>query len=149
MSIRKKNPTLQFKKILCVCVCVCVCVCTLIYTYWVAQKVHLGLCSDEKSEQTFWPIQYLFFKEIFGLFLPLGQLQNKARNHWLCYSLQNIPSDIEGRPTDSYLTSQTVFYKTISCGELRIISGRGKKAIKWEVQWEATHIHTLTYMLTN
>lgn len=52
------------------------------------------LQQDERSEQAFWPIRIYYV----GLFLPLGALQNKARNHWLCYSLRISLLTLEADP---------------------------------------------------
>ena len=127
-----------------------VCVCTLIHTYWVGHKVHLGFfCKMKNLNKLFGPSSSYFSKKYLAFFSHWGNYKTKLEITGFVILCRISLLTLKADPLTLISLLKLYFVRLYPVGSYVSYQEWGRKSYKMEVQWEATHIHTLTYMLTN
>ena len=127
-----------------------VCVCTLIHTYWVGHKVHLGFfCKMKTLNKLFGPSSSYFSKKYLAFFSHWGNYKTKLEITGFVILCRISLLTLKADPLTLISLLKLYFVRLYPVGSYVSYQEWGRKSYKMEVQWEATHIHTLTYMLTN
>lgn len=97
----------------------------------------------------FGPSSIYFSKKYLAFFSHWGSYKTKLEITGFVILCRIFLLTLEADPLTLISLLKLCFVRLYPVGSYVSYQEGEKKAIKWEVQWEATHRHTLTYMLTN